>query len=223
MQSDKQKPKYIASSRARTAGTRNFSGQNFFAQAVSSTPSVPVDESAQKRKRLLTIIGISAGSILVVLAIIVLAIRRYSNAGAGDISVEEFNARIEYHDVMNCTVYEGSKVKSSDFVVLAKDGWDEAYIGNIWLADNVTDIIYVNDLIYSVVYDGVKNDKNVVKEKSFIETEEQFTKRTGLEFPEGLMLDLSDNRNIHCKAQGDELEYYLPNVSRFTNIGGGGF
>ena len=114
-------------------------------------------------------------------------------------------------------------MKSSDFVVLAKDGWDEAYIGNIWLADNVTDIIYVNDLIYSVVYDGAKNDKNVVKEKSFIETEEQFTKRTGLEFPEGLMLDLSDNRNIHCKAQGDELEYYLPNVSRFTNIGGGSF
>lgn len=223
MQSDKQKPKYIASSRARTAGTRNFSGQNFFAQAVSSTPSVPVDESAQKRKRLITIIGVSAGSFLAILAIIVLAIRRFSNTGAGDISVEEFNARIEYHDAMNCTAYEGGKAKSSDYAVTAKDGWDEAYISNIWLADNVTDIIYVDDLIYSVVYKGAKNDKNVIKEKSFIETKEQFTKRTGLEFPDGLMLDNSDNRKIHCKAQGDELEYYRPNISRFTNIGGGSF
>lgn len=223
MQSDKQKPKYITSSRARTAGTRNFSGQNFFAQAVSSTPSVPVDESAQKRKRLITIIGVSAGSFLVILAIIVLAIRRFSNTGAGDISVEEFNARIEYHDAMNCTVYDGNKAKSSDYAVTAKDGWDEVYISNIWLADNVTDIIYVDDLIYSVVYNGAKNDRNVIKEKSFIETKEQFTKRTGLEFPDGLMLDNSDNRKIHCKAQGDELEYYRPNISRFTNIGGGSF
>lgn len=223
MQSDKQKPKYITSSRARTAGTRNFSGQNFFAQAVSSTPSVPVDESAQKRKRLITIIGVSAGSFLAILAIIVLAIRRFSNTGAGDISVEEFNARIEYHDAMNCTVYDGNKAKSSDYAVTAKDGWDEVYISNIWLADNVTDIIYVDDLIYSVVYNGAKNDRNVIKEKSFIETKEQFTKRTGLEFPDGLMLDNSDNRKIHCKAQGDELEYYRPNISRFTNIGGGSF
>lgn len=226
MQPDKSKPKYISSNRARTAGVRDFSGQNsssFFAQAVSSAAASPVDETYQKRKRILMTVSIAAGSILLILAMVVLVMRRFSNTGAGDIDIEKFNARIEYHDAMKCTLYEGSKAKDSDYMVLANDGWSEVYLRNIWLADNVTDVFYVNDRIYSVVYNGAKTDRNVVKEKSFIETKEQFAKRTGLNFPDGLKLAEDDKRKIRCNAQGNDIEYHRPNVSRMTNVSGGSF
>ena len=226
MQPDKTKPKYVPSNRARSVGARAFSGQNsanFFAQAVSSAPVSSVDMDSQKRKRILAIIGIAAISILVILGIIVLAMRRFSNAGAGDISVEEFNARIEYHDAMKCTLFEGNRTKDSDYMLLANDGWSEVYVRNVWLADNMTDIFYANGRIYSVVYNGAKKDRNIVKEKSFIETKEQFAKRTGVNFPEGLKLAGDDAHKIRCEAQGNEMDYKRPNVSHLTDMTGGEF
>jgi len=221
MQPDKSKPKYISSSRARTAGVRDFSGQNsanFFAQAVSSTPSTQTDGQEQKRKKLLVAIFICAGSIILILAFIALGLKRFSNAGAGDINIEKFNARIEYHDAMKCTLSETGKAKNSDYMVLANDGWSEVYLRNIWLADNVMDVFYVNDTIYSVVYSGTKKDSNIVKEKSFIESKEQFAKRTGLVFPDGLKLAEDDARKIHCYAQGSTIQYDRPNVRYLTNV-----
>ena len=221
MQPEKSKPKYISSGRARTAGVRDFSGQksaNYFAQAVSSSSPTPADSQEQKRRKILAAIAIGAASIVVVLALIVLGIRRFSGAGAGDIDIEKFNARIEYHDAMKCTLSDTDKVHNSDYMVLANDGWTEVYLRNIWLADNVTDIFYIDDTIYSVVYNGDKKDSNIVKEKSFAESKEQFAKRTGLDFPDGLKLADDDSRKIHCEAQGAKIQYDRPNISYFTKL-----
>lgn len=221
MQPDKSKPKYISSSRARTAGVRDFSGQksaNVFSQAISSTPSVQIDSQEQKRKKLFVAIGVGAVAIIVILALVALGLKRFSNAGAGDISIEKFNARIDYHDAMKCTLSESAKMQNSDYMILASDGWNEVYLRNIWIADNVTDVFYVNDTFYSVVYDGAKKDSNIVKEKSFIESKEQFSKRTGLDFPDGLKLDDDDKRKIHCDAQGATIQYDRPNVGYLTNL-----
>ena len=221
MQSKESKPKYVSSSRARTAGRSAFSGSkntNYFAQVVSGATPSPIDEAAQRRSRVLTGIVIAAISIIVALAAIVLAIRRFSNAGAGDIDVAKFNARVEYHDAMKCTLSESGRAQSSDYMVQANDGWSEVYLRNIWLAGELTDVIYVNDSIYSIVYNGAKTDKNVVREKSFIESKEQFAKRTGLNFPEGLKLADGDTRKIHCSAQGQSMDYVRPNVRYLTNI-----
>ncbi len=221
MQSKESKPKYASSSRARTAGRSAFSGPKTtaaFAQVISSAQPSPVDEAAQKRSRILTGIVITAVSVVVVLAMIVLALRRFSNAGAGDIDIANFNLRVEYHDAMKCTLYETDKARNSDYMVMANDGWSEVYLRNIWLKDELMDVIYVNDTIYSVVYKGEKNDKNVVREKSFIESKEQFAKRTGLDFPDGIKLADDDQRKIHCEAQGQTMDYFRPNVSRLTNI-----
>ena len=89
---------------------------------------------------------------------------------------------------------------------------------NIWLNNELMDVIYIEDTVYSVVYNGTKTDKNVIKEKSFIENKEQFAKRTGLDFPNGIKLADNDQRKIHCDAQGQTMDYFRPNVSRFTNI-----
>ena len=222
MQPKESKPKYVSSSRARTAGRSAFSGPKStqaFAQVLSnsSQPS-PAEVAAQKRSRILTGIVIAAVSIIVILAMIVLALRRFSNAGAGDIDIANFNSRIEYHDAMKCTLYESDRARNWDYMVMANDGWSEVYLRNIWLKDELMDVIYVNDTIYSVVYNGSRTDKNVVKEKSFIENKEQFAKRTGLDFPDGLKLANDDKRKIHCEAQGKTMDYFRPNVSRFTNI-----
>ena len=221
MQPKESKTKYVSTSRARTAGRSAFSGQksaNAFAQVVSNTQASQVDEAAQKRSRILTGIFIAAVSIILILAAIVLALRRFSNTGAGDIDIAQFNSRVEYHDAMKCTLYDGDKARSSDYMVMANDGWSEVYLRNIWLNNELMDVIYIEDAVYSVVYDGAKTNKNVVKEKSFIENKEQFAKRTGLDFPNGIKLADNDQRKIHCDAQGQTMDYFRPNVSRFTNI-----
>lgn len=221
MQPKESKTKYVSTSRARTAGRSAFSGQksaNAFAQVVGNAQASRVDEAAQKRSRILTGIFIAAVSIILILAAIVLALRRFSNTGAGDIDIAQFNSRVEYHDAMKCTLYDGDKARGSDYMVMANDGWSEVYLRNIWLNNELMDVIYIEDTVYSVVYNGAKTDKNVVKEKSFIENKEQFAKRTGLDFPNGIKLADNDQRKIHCDAQGQTMDYFRPNVSRFTNI-----
>ena len=221
MQPKESKTKYISTSRARTAGRSAFSGQksaNAFAQVISNAQAPQVDEAAQKRSRILTGIFITAVSIILILAAIVLTLRRFSNTGAGDIDIAQFNSRVEYHDTMKCTLYDGDKARSSDYMVMANDGWSEVYLRNIWLNNELMDVIYIEDTVYSVVYNGAKTDKNVIKEKSFIENKEQFAKRTGLDFPNGIKLADNDQRKIHCDAQGQTMDYFRPNVSRFTNI-----
>lgn len=160
--------------------------------------------NSDKKQKIIKIAIIAVSVFFGVFIILILISQRPQNAGTGNASVGDFNARIDYHDEMNCRV--GDKKDNSSFVVAAKDGWNEAVIENFEIDGQKTNLHVIGDKIY-VDKGGDKKAYNIA----------YFNYEYSLDFPNSLMLSSDDSRKIRCSAQDEEV-YQIGDLKNYEDI-----
>ena len=160
--------------------------------------------NSDKNKKIIKVVGIVLVVVFVILVALALFSKRPQNAGTGTTSIQDYNARIDYHDEMNCHV--GDKKDKGALNVSATDGWTKISIENYELNGEKVTIHVVDDSVY------LKSSS----EKS-IYSLEYFNKANNVDLYESLKLSEDDSRKIYCYAQSDE-KYQIEKPTEYKNL-----
>jgi len=162
-----------------------------------------MDENVKRRKGI-KIVLIILMVVLIVFVVLVAISNRPQHAGKGDISILDFNSRIDYRDEMNCRIGDASDKDA--LRVSAKDGWREYNIENLRLGEELARVYVNNDRVYLKT-----NTEMSIYNLAY------FNYKYSQNLPESLMLDESDERKIHCGTQ-DKDDYDLEHVLDYENL-----
>ena len=160
-----------------------------------------MDSSVRKTKIFKTIAIILAVLLIIFVALILFS-KRPQTAGKGSISAEDFNARIEYHDEMNCRV--GDK-KDDAYNLAATDGWEQVTIENYELNGEKITIHIVGEKYYVKTGDSAK-----------IYNLDYLNELYNFDFIESLKLSNDDERKIYCGSQ-DKTKYQMEDRLKYED------
>ena len=160
-------------------------------------------DSSVRKTKIIKISAIVLAILLVIFVALILFSKRPQTAGKGTTSVEAFNARIDYHDEMNCRV--GDK-KDDAYNVAATDGWEQVTIENYELNGQKTTIYIVGEKYYVKANDSAK-----------VYNLEYLNQLYGINFVESLKLSEDDDRKIYCDSQ-DVAKYQIENQLSYEDL-----
>lgn len=161
-----------------------------------------MDNNVKKQKIIKLALVIFACVIVVFLGLIIYS-KRTQVAGKGKTSIDDYNARIEYRDEMNCNV--GEQKDESHFILAATDGWDNVSIENYDLNGEKVSIIISEDKLYVDASSGKK-----------IYSLDYFNYEYKTDLFEDLKLSDGDSRAVRCYAQ-DSSKYDLRNSRQYED------